>query len=76
MVFFRKEDWSGLSFLSIGDLPHLEMDPGSPALKVDSLPTEPPGKPLDIVSPRRMGNLGKAVAFLNKDSVLTVRKQG
>ena len=29
-----------------GDLPHLEIEPGSPALQVDSLPDELPGKPL------------------------------
>ena len=40
MGFSREEYWSGLPFLSLGDLP------GSPALQVDSLPSEPPGKPL------------------------------
>ena len=28
-----------------GDLPNLGMEPRSPALQVDSLPSEPPGKP-------------------------------
>ena len=27
------------------DLPHPGIEPGSPALQADSLPTEPPGKP-------------------------------
>ena len=35
----------GLSFPSPGDLPDSEIEPGSPALQVDSLPSEPPGKP-------------------------------
>ena len=30
---------------SSGDLPDPGIEPGSPALKADSLPTEPPGKP-------------------------------
>ena len=31
---------------SLGDLPDSGIKPGSPALQADSLPTEPPGKPL------------------------------
>ena len=41
--FFRQEYWSGLSFPSPGDLPDPGIEPGSPALQADSLPTEPPG---------------------------------
>ena len=33
------------SFPSPGDLPNPGIEPGSPALQADSLPTEPPGKP-------------------------------
>ena len=40
--FFRQEYWSGLSFPS-PDLPNPGIEPGSPALQADSLPTEPPG---------------------------------
>ena len=36
-----QEYWSGLPFLSPGDLPGPGIEPGSPALQVDSLPTEP-----------------------------------
>ena len=36
----RQEYWSGLPFPSPGDL-----EPGSPALQTNSLPSEPPGKP-------------------------------
>ena len=42
--FPRQEYWSGLSFLSPRDLPDPGIKPMSPALQVDSLPTEPPGK--------------------------------
>ena len=47
----RQEYWSGLPFPPPGDLPNPGIKPrsraapASPALQVDSLPTEPPGKP-------------------------------
>ena len=40
MGFSRQEYWSGLPFPSPGDLPNLGIEPRSPALKADSLPTE------------------------------------
>ena len=43
--FSRKEYWSGLPFPSPGDLPNPGIEPGSPALQADALPSEPPGKP-------------------------------
>ena len=45
MGFSRQEDWSGLPFLSPGDLPDPGIEPRSPALQADSLLSEPPGKP-------------------------------
>ena len=36
--------WSGLPFLPPGDLPDPGIEPRSPALQADSLPSEPPGK--------------------------------
>ena len=44
MEFSRQEYWSGLPFPSPGDLPDPGIEPRSPALQADSLPTEPPGK--------------------------------
>ena len=41
----RQECWSGLPFPSSGDLPNPGIEPGSPVLQADSLPTELPGKP-------------------------------
>ena len=38
--FSRHEYWSRLPFPSPGDLPNPGIEPGSPALKADSLPTE------------------------------------
>ena len=43
--FSRQEYWCQLPFPSPGDLPNPGIKPAFPALKSDSLPTEPPGKP-------------------------------
>ena len=37
-----QEYWPRLPFPSPSDLPHPEIEPGSPTLQADSLPTEPP----------------------------------
>ena len=42
MGFSRQECWSGLPFPSPGDLPDPGIEPGSPALQADALPSEPP----------------------------------
>ena len=42
MEFSRQEYWNGLPFPSPGDLPNPGIEPGSPALQADSLPSEPP----------------------------------
>ena len=44
MEFSRQEHWSGLPFLALGDLSNSEIEPKSPALQAESLPSEPPGK--------------------------------
>ena len=44
MEFSRQEYWSGLPCPSSGDLPKPGIEPGSPTLQADSLPSEPPGK--------------------------------
>ena len=41
--FSRQEYWSGLLFPSPGDLPNSGIEPGSPTLQADALPSEPPG---------------------------------
>ena len=48
MGLSRQEYWSGLPFSSPGDPPDPGIEPGSPALQADSLPSEPPGKPNHI----------------------------
>ena len=45
MEFSRQEYWSGLPFPSPENLPDPGIEPGSPALQADALPSEPPGKP-------------------------------
>ena len=42
----QQEYWSGLPFPPPGDLPNPWIEPRSPALQADSLPSEPPGKSL------------------------------
>jgi len=48
MEFSRQEYWSGLPFPSPGNLPNPVIEPGSPALQADTLPSEPLGKPIAI----------------------------
>ena len=45
MGFSRQEYWSGLPFLSPGDLPDPGIEPGSLALEAGALTSKPPGKP-------------------------------
>ena len=42
----RQECWSGLPYLRPGALAHPGIEPRSPALQTDSLPSEPPRKPM------------------------------
>ena len=52
MGFSRQECWSGLPFPSPGDLPDPGIEPGSPTLQADALPSEPPGNPNSILKSR------------------------
>ena len=50
MEFSRQEYWSRwLTFPSPGDLPNTGIEPRSPSLQADALPSEPPGKPYPLV---------------------------
>jgi len=58
MGFSRQEHWNGLPCCPPGDLPNpgIEpMSPPSPALQVNSLPTESPGKPPHPLSQMFLG---------------------
>ena len=46
MEFSRRAYWSGLPFPSPGDLPEPGIEPRSPTLQADTLPSKPPGKPM------------------------------
>ena len=48
--FSRQWYWNGLPFPSLGDLPDPGIEPGSLALQVGSLSSEPPGKHTCVVS--------------------------
>jgi len=45
MEFSRQEYWKGVPFPSPGDIPNPGINPRSPALQADSLPSEPPETP-------------------------------
>ena len=49
MGFSRQEYWSELLFPSPGDLPGPGVEPRCPALQADSLLSEPPEKPINVV---------------------------
>ena len=45
MGFSRQKYWSGLPFPSLVYLPDPGIEPRSPTLQADALPSEPPGNP-------------------------------
>ena len=47
MEFSRPEYWNGLPCPPPGDLPNPGVEPRSSTLQADSLPSEPPGKPVN-----------------------------
>ena len=59
MEFSREDYWSGLPFPSPGDRPNPGIKPRSPALQVNSSPTEVSGKPLHLFrsSPISLSNI-------------------
>ena len=50
MGFSMQEYWSGLPCSPPGDLPNPGIEPRSPTLQADSLPSEPPGRPFELHS--------------------------
>ena len=48
MEFSRPEHWSGQPVPTLGDLSNPQIEPRSPTLQADSLPTELSGKPLGV----------------------------
>ena len=65
MGFSRQEYWSGLPFLSPGDLPNPGIKPRSPALQVYTLTSEPPGKLFKHVQFSSVQSLSHVWLFAN-----------
>ena len=65
MGFSRQEYRSGLPFPSPGDLPDPGMEPRSPALWADALPSEPPGKP-KVISNKLASYFISTVFFIQR----------
>ena len=65
MEFSRQEYWSGLPFLSPGDLPNPEIESRSSTLQVDSLPPEPSGKSKDNPEHRVNAQKMRAIYYLH-----------
>ena len=71
MGFSRQQYWNELPLPSPGDFPDLGIEPGSPALQADALPSEPPGKP--VGSQKKQENSRKtSTALLTMQKPLTV----
>ena len=67
MGFSRHEYWSGLPFPSSGDLPDPGIEPWSLALWADTLPSEPPGKPIckSLRNTCRLGENGRPAKYMD-----------
>ena len=65
MGFSRQEYWSGLPFLSPGDLSNPGVEPGSPSFQADALTSEPltPGKPLGSLSQTQLSTFHFTLQF-------------
>ena len=77
MRFSRQEYWSGLPFSSPKDLLNPGIEPRSPVLQADSLPSKPPGKqtriikhPLPLTWAAINNNLGKGKKMERERSVV------
>ena len=65
MGFSRQEYRSGVPVSSPGDLPDPGIEPRSPALRANSLPSEPPGKTWILTRQGLRGKMGKLSATVN-----------
>ena len=63
MGFPRQEYWSGLPFPSPGDLPDPGIEPKSPALQANSLPSEPPRRPPETSPTRDIKRIPRRTQF-------------
>ena len=75
MGFSRQEYWSGLLCPPQVDLPNPEIQPASPALQVDSLPTEPPGKPTLYIRTSLVAQLVKRLFTMRETGVQSLDRE-
>ena len=68
--FSRQEYWSGFPCLPPGDLPYAGIEPRSSTLQVDSLLTEPPGKPKISISGLNIKSIIQWSIFSEYDGIL------
>ena len=61
---FPKHYWSGSPFSSLGDLPYPGIKPVSPTLQADSLPSQPPEKPMMEVGECLLGVKKALIVFV------------
>ena len=66
MELSRQEYWSGLPFLPSGDLLDPGIEPRSPTLKGNYLPSEPTGKPLLSYKMGLFQQSGKTAAWVKQ----------
>ena len=64
-----QEYWSELPFSSPGDLPNPGIEPGSPALQTDALPSEPLGKPSEPLGKPESPKIGKSNFIYDKSAI-------
>ena len=79
MGFPRQEYWSGVPLPSLEVLPNPRIEPRSPALQADSLPSEPLGKPQAIVKGWHKSEViwilgGNVFRWQNKDFGMQIPK--
>ena len=63
MGFSRQGYCSGLSFPSLGDLADTGIEPCSPSLQADALPSELQGKPVNTLIEHKQENLTTHISF-------------
>ena len=66
MEFSRQDYWSGLPFLSPGDLPDPGIKPRSPALQADALPSEPLSSNTSVLIKTRTITINTFLPMRNK----------
>ena len=66
------EIFHGLPFPSPGDLPNPGIEPGSPGLQADSLPTELQGKPLLAATSCTFGDGGDTIQLRTVTTLITL----